>query len=197
MLRCGVGKADLFASVVVFLVALPLCVGIAIASGVPAELGLVTGIVGGLVAGALPGSSLQVSGRAAGLTVLVYEAVQRYGVEALGVLVLGAGLVQMGLGVLRLGRWFRAVSAAVVQGMLAGIGLVLVAAQVYALGDAAAPASGLGKLAGLVSLPGRMDPVALSVGAATMVVLLAVAAVAAGERGWCLRRWWRWRRRLW
>ncbi|WP_406494490.1 SulP family inorganic anion transporter [Streptomyces sp. NBC_01604] len=171
-MRRGVGKADLFASLVVFLVALPLCVGIAIASGVPAELGLVTGIVGGLVAGALPGSSLQVSGPAAGLTVLVYEAVQRYGVEVLGVLVLGAGLVQLGLGVLRLGRWLRAVSAAVVLGMLAGTGLVLVAAQVYALGDAAVPASGLGKLAGLVSLPGRMNPVALSVGAATIAVLL-------------------------
>ncbi|NEB00770.1 SulP family inorganic anion transporter [Streptomyces sp. SID13726] len=171
-MRCRVGKADLFASLVVFLVALPLCVGIAIASGVPAELGLVTGIVGGLVAGTLPGSSLQVSGPAAGLTVLVYEAVHRYGVEVLGVLVLGAGLVQVGLGVFRLGRWFRAVSMAVVQGMLAGIGLVLVAAQVYALGDAAAPASGLGKLGGLVSLPGRVDPVALSVGAGTLVVLL-------------------------
>jgi MFS superfamily sulfate permease-like transporter len=171
-MRCRVGKADLFASLVVFLVALPLCVGIAVASGVPAELGLVTGIVGGLVAGLLPGSSLQVSGPAAGLTVLVHEAVRHYGVEALGVLVLGAGLVQLGLGALRLGRWFRAVSMAVVQGMLAGIGLVLVATQVYALGDAAAPASGLGKLGGLVALPGRADPVALSVGAATLAVLL-------------------------
>ncbi|MFK4100593.1 SulP family inorganic anion transporter [Streptomyces sp. NPDC019531] len=171
-MRCGVGKADLSASLVVFLVALPLCVGIAIASGVPAELGLVTGIVGGLVAGALPGSSLRVSGPAAGLTVLVHEAVHRYGVGALGVLVLGAGLVQLVLGALRLGRWFRAVSMAVVQGMLAGIGLVLVAAQVYALGDAAAPASGLGKLGGLLSLPGRVDTAALSVGAATMAVLL-------------------------
>ncbi|MFJ9249014.1 SulP family inorganic anion transporter [Streptomyces sp. NPDC101776] len=172
VVRCGVSKADLFASLVVFLVALPLCVGVAIASGVPAELGLVTGIVGGLAVGALPGSSLQVSGPAAGLTVLVYEAVRAYGIEALGVLVFAAGVVQLGLGVLRLGRWFRAVSAAVVQGMLAGIGLVLVAGQVYALGDVAAPADGLGKLAGLVSLPGLVDPVALSVGGATIAVLL-------------------------
>ena len=172
VVRCGVSKADLFASLVVFLVALPLCVGVAIASGVPAELGLVTGIVGGLVVGALPGSSLQVSGPAAGLTVLVYEAVRAYGVEVLGVLVFAAGVVQLGLGVLRLGRWFRAVSSAVVQGMLAGIGLVLVAGQVYALGDVAAPAGGVGKLAGLVSLPGVVDPVALSVGGATIAVLL-------------------------
>ncbi|WP_043259089.1 SulP family inorganic anion transporter [Streptomyces prunicolor] len=172
VVRCRVSKADLFASLVVFLVALPLCVGVAIASGVPAELGLVTGIVGGLVVGALPGSSLQVSGPAAGLTVLVYEAVRAYGVEVLGVLVFAAGVVQLGLGVLRLGRWFRAVSSAVVQGMLAGIGLVLVAGQVYALGDVAAPAGGVGKLAGLVALPGVVDPVALSVGGATIAVLL-------------------------
>ncbi|MEV6544249.1 SulP family inorganic anion transporter [Streptomyces sp. NPDC051665] len=171
-MRCGVSKADLFASFVVFLVALPLCVGVAIASGVPAELGLVTGIVGGLVVGVVPGSSLQVSGPAAGLTALVYEAVRAYGVQALGVLVFAAGVVQLGLGILRLGRWFRAVSSAVVHGMLAGIGLVLVAGQVYALGDVAAPAGGLGKLAGLVSLPGVVDPVALSVGGATIAVLL-------------------------
>lgn len=172
MRKADLRRADLFASLVVFLVALPLCVGVAIASGVPAELGLVTGIVGGLVAGVLPGSSLQVSGPAAGLTVLVYEAVQTYGLRALGVLVLGAGLVQLTLGALRLGRWFRAVSVAVVQGMLAGIGLVLIAGQVYAMGDASAPASGPGKISGLVSLPGDADPVALAVGGATVVVLL-------------------------
>lgn len=187
-MRCGVRKADLFASLVVFLVALPLCVGVAIASGVPAELGLVTGIVGGLVAGVLPGSSLQVSGPAAGLTVLVYEAVQRYGVGALGVLVFGAGLVQLGLGVLRLGRWFRAVSVAVVQGMLAGIGLVLIAGQVYALGDANAPGGGLGKLAGLVSLPGLLDPVALSVGVPPLPYCCCGRDGSAGL-AWCPRRW--------
>ncbi|WP_239135056.1 SulP family inorganic anion transporter [Streptomyces sp. SID12488] len=76
-MRGGVRKADLFGSLVVFLVALPLCGGVAVASGVPAELGLVTGIGGGLVAGLLPGSSLRVSGPAAGMTVLVHEAVQR------------------------------------------------------------------------------------------------------------------------
>ncbi|MEX3100354.1 SulP family inorganic anion transporter [Streptomyces sp. ST1015] len=171
-MRRGVRKADLSASLTVFLVALPLCVGVAMASGVPPELGLVTGIVGGLVAGALPGSSLRVSGPAAGLTVLVYEAVHTYGLHVLGVLVFAAGLLQLGLGALRLGRWFRAVSVAVVHGMLAGIGLVLVAGQVYALGDADAPPDGLGRLAGLVELPGEADPVALSVGGATLVVLL-------------------------
>ncbi|MFE7842876.1 SulP family inorganic anion transporter [Streptomyces sp. NPDC057474] len=171
--RAALWRGELAASVVVFLVALPLCAGVAVAAGVPAELGLVTGIVGGLVVGALPGSSLQVSGPAAGLTVLVYEAVRAYGLSALGVLVVGAGVVQLGLGALRLGRWFRAVSVAVVLGMLAGIGLVLVAGQVYAMGDVAAPGGGgIGKFVGLGSLPGAVDPVALSIGGATVVVLV-------------------------
>ena len=133
------GRDDFAASLVVFLVALPLCVGVAVASGVPAELGLVTGIVGGLVTGLLPGSSLQVSGPAAGLTVLVYEAVTAYGLAGLGVLVLAAGLLQLLMGVLRLGRWFRAISVAVVQGMLAGIGLLLIAGQLYVMADREAP----------------------------------------------------------
>ncbi|MFD9978201.1 SulP family inorganic anion transporter [Streptomyces sp. NPDC059017] len=145
-------RADVTASLVVFLVALPLCVGVAVASGVPAELGLITGIVGGLVTGLLPGSSLQVSGPAAGLTVLVFTAVSDYGLPALGVIVLGAGLIQLVLGALRLGRWFRAISLAVVQGMLAGIGLVLIAGQLYALADAKAPGGGLADLAGLPRL---------------------------------------------
>ncbi|MCF3123244.1 SulP family inorganic anion transporter [Streptomyces arenae] len=165
-------RADLVASLVVFLVALPLCLGVAVASGVPAELGLVTGIVGGLVVGALPGSSLQVSGPAAGLTVLVYEAVRAHGLGALGVLVLAAGLVQIAVGALRLGRWFRAVSVAVVQGMLAGIGLVLIAGQLYALGDVAAPAGAGGKIAGLAGLAGAAEPAALAVGAGTVLVLV-------------------------
>ncbi|MBZ4018211.1 SulP family inorganic anion transporter [Streptomyces purpurogeneiscleroticus] len=148
----GTFRADFTASLVVFLVAVPLCVGVAVASGVPAELGLVTGIVGGLLTGLLPGSSLQVSGPAAGLTVLVYEAVKEYGVGSLGIIVLVAGLLQLLMGALKLGRWFRAISVAVVQGMLAGIGLVLIAGQVYALADAKAPGSGLANLGGLPNL---------------------------------------------
>ncbi|MFG2138173.1 SulP family inorganic anion transporter [Streptomyces sp. NPDC048650] len=170
-------RADFTASIVVFLVAVPLCVGVAVASGVPAELGLVTGIVGGLLTGLLPGSSLQVSGPAAGLTVLVYEAVKTYGIGALGALVLAAGLLQLAMGAFKLGRWFRAISVAVVQGMLAGIGLVLIAGQLYALADAKAPGSGLANLGGLPDLV--TDTVrsgsalnALAIGATTIAVLV-------------------------
>ncbi|WP_246574282.1 SulP family inorganic anion transporter [Streptomyces genisteinicus] len=170
-------RQDFAASLVVFLVALPLCVGVAVASGVPAELGLITGIVGGLVTGAMRGSSLQVSGPAAGLTVLVFEAVQRFGLPALGVIVLSTGLLQLAMGGLGWGRWFRAISVSVVEGMLAGIGLVLIAGQLYAAAGLPAPASGLDKLTGLPgTLAGATGDsralVSLGLCAATVAVLV-------------------------
>ncbi|MFJ9011613.1 SulP family inorganic anion transporter [Streptomyces canus] len=167
-------RPDFTASLAVFLVALPLCVGVAVASGVPAELGLVTGIVGGLVTGLLPGSSLQVSGPAAGLTVLVFEAVQEYGLTALGAIVLATGVVQLLLGALRLGRVFRTISVSVVEGMLGGIGLVLIAGQLYAMADSKAPAGGLEKIAGL---PGFLVGLARSSQALTTFALGAVSIV--------------------
>lgn len=127
--------ADLGASLVVVMVALPLCIAIAQASGVPAEAGIITGIVGGLVVGLLSGSPLQVSGPAAGLLVLVLDLVQKQGLGGLGVAVFLAGLLQIGAAGLRLGQWFRAVSPAVIHGMLAGIGLVIIAKQVHVLID--------------------------------------------------------------
>ena len=133
---------DLPASFVVFLVALPLCMGIAIASGVPVAAGLITGIVGGLVVGWLAGCPLQVSGPAAGLTVIVYEAVQTYGLQSLGLIVLFAGLIQITAGALRLGQWFRAVSPAVIKGMLAGIGFLIMASQFHVMIDDAPKGSG-------------------------------------------------------
>ncbi|WP_431773696.1 SulP family inorganic anion transporter [Streptomyces cucumeris] len=168
---------DALASLVVFLVALPLCVGVAVASGVPGELGLVTGIVGGLVVGALPGSTLQVSGPAAGLTVLVYNAVERFGLGTLGALVLIAGLLQVLLGALRFGRWFRAISVAVVHGMLTGIGLILVLGQIYVMAGADQPSGGPGKLAGTAELLGtialdRTARTAFLVGLGTLAVLV-------------------------
>ncbi|HEY2203133.1 MAG TPA: SulP family inorganic anion transporter [Pseudonocardia sp.] len=168
---------DFGASLVVFLVALPLCVGVAVASGAPPELGIVTGIVGGLVAGTLPGSGLQVSGPAAGLTVLVADAVARHGLAALGVLVLGAGLIQILLGTLKLGTWFQAISPAVVQGMLAGIGLVLIIGQVYPLFGGTQPPEMWDKIARLPALVtgiGSRDGTTFSalLGALTLAVLV-------------------------
>ncbi|TJZ76138.1 SulP family inorganic anion transporter [Chitiniphilus eburneus] len=138
--------ADLLASVVVFLVALPLCMGIAIASGVPPALGIITGIVGGLVVGFFAGSPLLVSGPAAGLAVINWELVQRHGLIALGPVVLMAGLLQMAAGSFRLGQWFRAVSPAVIHGMLAGIGVSIVGAQLFIMLDLKPVGNGLANL---------------------------------------------------
>jgi MFS superfamily sulfate permease-like transporter len=126
---------DAVASVVVFLVALPLCMGVSIASGVPPTSGLITGIVGGLVVGVLAGSPFQVSGPAAGLTVLVWQLVQQHGLPMLGIIILLAGLLQCAAGMLKLGQWFRAVSPAVIHGMLAGIGLLILTAQFHVMLD--------------------------------------------------------------
>ncbi|MBP8202934.1 MAG: SulP family inorganic anion transporter, partial [Pseudomonas sp.] len=139
---------ELLASVVVFLVALPLCMGIAIASGMPPAKGLITGIVGGLVVGWLAGSPLQVSGPAAGLAVLVFELVRQHGVAMLGPILLLAGLLQLLAGRFRLGCWFRVTAPAVVYGMLAGIGVLIVLSQVHVMLDGVPKPSGLDNLAG-------------------------------------------------
>ncbi|WP_233630921.1 MULTISPECIES: SulP family inorganic anion transporter [unclassified Pseudomonas] len=139
---------ELLASVVVFLVALPLCMGIAIASGMPPAKGLITGIIGGIVVGFLAGSPLQVSGPAAGLAVLVFELVRQHGVAMLGPILLLAGVLQLLAGRLRLGCWFRVTAPAVVYGMLAGIGVLIVLSQVHVMFDAAPQPSGVDNLLG-------------------------------------------------
>jgi MFS superfamily sulfate permease-like transporter len=130
----------------VFLVALPLCLGIAIASGAPPALGLITGIIGGLVVGSIAGSPLQVSGPAAGLAVLVFELLQAHGLPMLGVVVLLAGALQLIAGSLKLGQWFRAISPSVIHGMLAGIGVLIFASQFHVMIDDKPRGSGINNL---------------------------------------------------
>ncbi len=143
-------RQDFMSSIVVFLVALPLCMGIAIASGVPVAAGLITGIVGGIVVGSIAGCPLQVSGPAAGLTVIIIEIVQRFGLETLGIIVLLAGVLQLLAGIFRLGQWFRAVSPAVIKGMLAGIGVLIFASQFHVMIDDKPPGNGI---TNLVTIP--------------------------------------------
>lgn len=166
-------KDDILASVVVFLVALPLCLGIALASGAPVESGIISGIVAGVVVGFLAGSPLQVSGPAAGLSVIVLEFIQRsrqafldqnegtaaetvlqtlaanHALSALGVALVLAGIMQMAAGGLRLGQWFRAVSPAVILGMLAGIGVLIFASQFHVMVDEDMRKNGLANLAAI------------------------------------------------
>jgi len=176
----SVFREDLLASVVVFLVALPLCMGIAIASGVPPALGLITGIVGGLVVGFLAGSPLQVSGPAAGLAVIVYEVVQAHGIGGLGIAVLVGGIIQLAAGLVRVGQWFRAVSPAVIKGMLAGIGVLIFSSQFHVMVDDKPPGGGIENLItipqalmkGIVPVDGTVHHLAAGIGLLTIVTIV-------------------------
>jgi len=140
---------DFLASIVVFLVALPLCMGISLASGMPPTAGIVTGIIGGIVVGSISGAPLQVSGPAAGLSVLVWQLVNQFGADMLGVIVLFAGLIQLAAGLGGLGQWFRAVSPAVINGMLAGIGVLIFASQFHVMLDYKPIGTGIQNLMGI------------------------------------------------
>src|SRR6266851_641405 len=170
---------DLSASLVVFLVALPLCMGIALASGMPAAAGLVTGVIGGLVVGFLAGSPLQVSGPAAGLAVIVFEMVREHGLAALGPILILAGAIQLAAGLLKTGRWFRAISPEVIHGMLAGIGVLIVIQQFHVVLDRSPEHSGLenikamwGAVFGLFPLDGSNDEPAAMIGLVTIAVMM-------------------------
>ncbi|MEU7937985.1 SulP family inorganic anion transporter [Microbispora bryophytorum] len=124
-------RRDVPASLVVFLVAVPLSLGIAVASGAPVAAGLVAAVVGGVVAGALGGSVVQVSGPAAGLSLVVAELVHTYGWRATCAITVMAGLLQLVLGGLKVARAALGVSPAVVHGMLAGVGVVIALSQLH------------------------------------------------------------------
>lgn len=129
-------KYDLPAGLVVFLVALPLCLGIALASGAPLFSGIIAGVIGGLVVGPLSGSMLSVSGPAAGLTVIVLSSVETLGsFEAFLAAVVLAGVMQVILGYARAGLIGYYFPSTVIKGMLAGIGVILILKQLpYMLG---------------------------------------------------------------
>ncbi len=123
-------KNDLPASIVVFFVALPLCLGIALASGAPLFSGLIAGIIGGIVVGALSGSKIGVSGPAAGLAAIVLLAIQDLGFENFLVAVVLAGIIQIIFGILRLGIIGYFFPSSVIKGMLTGIGIIIILKQV-------------------------------------------------------------------
>jgi MFS superfamily sulfate permease-like transporter len=124
-------KHDLPAGLSVFLVALPLCLGIALASGAPLYAGLLSGIIGGLIVSMLSGSQLAVSGPAAGLTVIVASAIVSLGDYRLFLLsVIIAGVIQIVLGLLKLGTVASYFPSSVIKGMLAAIGIILISKQI-------------------------------------------------------------------
>ncbi len=129
-------KNDLPASIIVFFVALPLCLGIALASGAPPFAGIIAGIIGGIVVGALSGSALGVSGPAAGLAAVVMVAISTLGgYENFLTAVVLAGIIQIILGVLKAGIIGYYFPSSVIKGMLTGIGIIIILKQIpYFLG---------------------------------------------------------------
>ncbi|MET8677309.1 SulP family inorganic anion transporter [Streptomyces sp. NPDC004647] len=198
--------ADLSASITVFLIAVPMSLGLAVAIDAPLQAGLVAAAVGGILGGLLGGTPLQVSGPSAGLTVVTAELIQVYGWRTTCAITICAGLLQLVLGTLQVARSALAVSPAIVHGTLAGIGVALALGQLHvvlggepqsrAIDNAralpgqladlspAAPAIGILTVAVLVlwpRLPGRTGHALRHVPAALASVALAtgVAAVAA------------------
>ncbi len=123
-------KNDIPASIVVFFVALPLCLGIALASGAPLFSGLIAGIIGGIVVGALSGSNIGVSGPAAGLAAIVLVAITSLGYQNFLLAVVIGGIIQLLFGVLRLGIIGYFFPSSVIKGMLTGIGIIIILKQI-------------------------------------------------------------------
>ncbi|WP_086856689.1 SulP family inorganic anion transporter [Amycolatopsis lexingtonensis] len=175
-------RHDLPASLVVFLVAVPLSLGIALASGAPVAAGLVAAVVGGVVAGALGGSALQVSGPAAGLTVVMAETINTFGWAVTCAITVAAGACQILLGLSRIARAALAISPAIVHGMLAGIGVTIVLGQLHVVLGGKAQSSAVQNIA---ELPGQIvahhDSAAI-IGLLTIGILLAWPKLPAAVR---------------
>ncbi|WP_431043020.1 bifunctional SulP family inorganic anion transporter/carbonic anhydrase [Streptomyces sp. P1-3] len=164
-------RRDISASIVLFLISIPLSLGIALATGAPAQAGLVAAAVGGIVAGLLGGAPLQVTGAATGLVVVTAELIQRYGWRTTCAITVLAGVAQLALGALRVARAALAISPAIIHGLLAGIGVVIAIGQLHVL---LGEQPGNSAVSSLAALPGELrhpHMSALLIGAVTVGVL--------------------------
>lgn len=166
-------KSDVASGLVVFLVALPLCLGIALASGAPLFAGIITGIIGGIVVGFLSQSHISVSGPAAGLTAIVFVAIADLGYESFLVAVILAGAMQLLLGLLKAGTISNYFPSNVIEGMLAGIGVIILIQQIpLALGSDVEISSGLGIFTDLFAAFQDIQIGILIITAASLAVLI-------------------------
>ncbi|MFE5597747.1 SulP family inorganic anion transporter [Streptomyces coelicoflavus] len=170
--RFRLAGADVSAAIAVFLIALPLSLGIALATGAPLQAGLVAAAVGGIVAGRIGGCPLQVSGPAAGLTVVTADLIQHYGWRTTCAITILAGLAQLGLGCLRVARSALAVSPAIVHGMLAGIGVTIAVAQLHIVLGGTPQSSVPDNLVALPAQLANLHPADLAVSVLTLTLLL-------------------------
>lgn len=174
--------ADIPASIVVFLVALPLCLGIALGSGAPLFSGIIAGMVGGIVIGLLSGSSLSISGPAAGLTAIVAVAIGKMpAYEAFLLSVVIAGVLQVILGFLRAGVIGDYIPNSVIKGMLASIGIVLILKQFphligydkdYSGDETFIQMDSNNTFSELINSINNITPIALIIGALSMLILI-------------------------
>lgn len=185
--RFRIAGADLSASITVFLLAIPMSLGLAVAMDAPLEAGLISAAVGGIVAGLLGGTPLQVSGPSAGLTVVTAELIQIYGWRTTCAITIGAGLLQILLGSLRAARSALAVSPAIVHGTLAGIGVAIALAQLHIVLGGSPESSAVSNA---LTLPGRLEqvgPAAPLIGGLTIAILVLWPRIP-GRPGRVMRR---------
>ncbi|MFD9484742.1 bifunctional SulP family inorganic anion transporter/carbonic anhydrase [Streptomyces sp. NPDC059991] len=185
--RFRIAGADLSASVTVFLLAVPMSLGLAVAIDAPLEASLIAAGVGGIVAGLLGGSPLLVSGPSAGLTVVSAELIQSYGWRTTCAITVLAGLLQIALGSLKTARSALAVSPAIVHGTLAGIGAAIALAQLHIVLGGSPQSSAVDNAQALPGQLAKVGPAAPLVGALTIAVLMTWPRLP-GRVGKALRR---------
>ncbi|MER5279521.1 bifunctional SulP family inorganic anion transporter/carbonic anhydrase [Streptomyces sp. NPDC002809] len=185
--RFRIAGADLSASITVFLLAVPMSLGLAVAMDAPLEAGLISAAVGGIVAGLLGGTPLQVSGPSAGLTVVTAELIQIYGWRTTCAITIGAGLLQIVLGSLRAARSALAVSPAIVHGTLAGIGVAIALAQLHIVLGGSPQSSAVSNALHLPAQLERVGPAAPLIGGLTVAILVLWPRIP-GRTGRIMRR---------
>src|SRR5512147_2765510 len=167
--------ADLTAGVIVGIVALPLAIAFAIASGVTPDRGLYTAVIAGFLISALGGSRVQIGGPTGAFVVIVYGIVQRYGVDGLMVATIMGGVILVGFGLAKLGGAIKFIPFPVVTGFTSGIALIIFSGQVkdlFGLDMGTLPADFLGKWADYARHLGSVNPSAMLVAGITLVILL-------------------------
>ncbi|UGQ09096.1 transporter [Yinghuangia sp. ASG 101] len=164
-------RRDLGASLVVFLIAIPLSLGIALAAGAPLISGIIGAVVGGIVIGFLGGAPLQISGPAAGLTVVVAGLIPTYGWRVTCAITVAAGFLQVALGLARVARAALALSPAIVHGMLAGIGITIAVAQLHVVLGGSPQSKAFDNLRELPGQFADLSAAELGIGVLTVAVL--------------------------
>jgi MFS superfamily sulfate permease-like transporter len=166
-------KFDIVSGFIIFLIALPLCLGIAMASNAPPMAGIITGIIGGVICGFISGSHITINGPAAGLIVIVLGAIADLGYEGALAVGLICGVLQIILGFLRAGKMTNFFPLSVVHGMLAGIGVIIMAKQIHvALGDYSSKGSMLDTITAIPSSIANMPVDVAIIGGLCMSIMI-------------------------